>query len=76
MKIYFKPKQHHGDIIYCRKFLVFPLILDNEFGVKTLRWLEYATVKYAWCTPLPFNLFGWNPYMFIDDPETIKKVLK
>ncbi len=51
---------NHGDTKVKKKFLFFPVIIDEE-----LRWLETATIKYKF----DFINEKWYPIEFIDEKD-------
>jgi hypothetical protein len=79
MKIIIKPRPQNGDISYRKNFLLLPLRLSNESGEDSVRWLEHAVIKYRYIVRYDRHTNACCNYraeQFIDDPETIKKVLK
>lgn len=50
----------HGDTKVEKKFLFFPVIIDEE-----LRWLETATIRYKF----DFIIEKWEPIEFVNEGD-------
>lgn len=72
MKITFKKKRwwRNGDTTIITVYLWWPKFLDNQYGEKSIRWLEYATIRYRYCHCLADHEWPhWQALNFIDEGE-------
>jgi hypothetical protein len=60
---------------YCqRKFLLLPRWYRNERYQQSIRWLEYAVIRYQYKSGVYFDT--WEEECFIDDPKVLAELTK